>query len=86
MREVLIATRIYSRFKNRSYQKYLLEIEMTEENKDLKYKINQPETSFPMRGDLAKREPAWLKHWQDKKLYERIRKSRKGKTDRKSVV
>lgn len=78
MREVLIATRIYSRFKNRSYQKYLLEIEMTEENKDLKYKINQPETPFPMRGDLAKREPAWLKQWQDKKLYERIRASRKG--------
>ena len=48
---------------------------MTEETK---YKINQPETSFPMRGDLAKREPAWLKQWQDKKLYERIRASRKG--------
>ena len=48
---------------------------MTEE---AKYKINQPETPFPMRGDLAKREPAWLKQWQDKKLYERIRASRKG--------
>ena len=43
-----------------------------------KYKINQPETPFPMRGDLAKREPTWLKQWQDKKLYERIRASRKG--------
>lgn len=43
-----------------------------------KYKLNLPETSFPMRGDLAKREPAWLKQWQDKKLYERIRKARKG--------
>ena len=52
---------------------------MTEENKDLKYKINQPESQFPMRGDLAKREPAWLKQWQDKKLYERIRKARVGK-------
>jgi isoleucyl-tRNA synthetase len=31
-----------------------------------------------MRGDLAKREPAWLKQWQEKKLYERIRTSRKG--------
>ncbi len=51
---------------------------MTEETKDSKYKINQPETPFPMRGDLAKREPAWLKQWQDKKLYERIRKARKG--------
>jgi isoleucyl-tRNA synthetase len=50
---------------------------MTEENTN-KYKINQPETPFPMRGDLAKREPAWLKQWQDKKLYERIRKARKG--------
>ncbi len=54
---------------------------MTDEvNKDQnKYKINQPETPFPMRGDLAKREPAWLKQWQDKKLYERIRKARVGK-------
>ena len=45
-----------------------------------KCKINQPETPFPMRGDLAKREPAWLKQWQDKKIYERIRTARKGKT------
>ncbi|MDP2230058.1 isoleucine--tRNA ligase [Methylotenera sp.] len=53
---------------------------MTEDlNKEQnKYKLNLPETTFPMRGDLAKREPAWLKQWQDKKLYERIRKSRKG--------
>ncbi len=60
-----------------------MKILMTEANKDTskdsKYKINQPETPFPMRGDLAKREPAWLKQWQDKKLYERIRASRKGK-------
>ncbi|MEI8361787.1 MAG: isoleucine--tRNA ligase [Betaproteobacteria bacterium] len=53
---------------------------MTEDlNKEQnKYKLNLPETTFPMRGDLAKREPAWLKQWTDKKLYERIRKSRKG--------
>ena len=43
-----------------------------------KYKLNLPETTFPMRGDLAKREPAWLKQWQEKKVYERIRKARKG--------
>ncbi|HSH72058.1 MAG TPA: isoleucine--tRNA ligase [Methylophilaceae bacterium] len=47
---------------------------MTDQN----YKLNLPETPFPMRGDLAKREPAWLKQWQDKKLYERIRKARQG--------
>ena len=51
---------------------------MTEENKDSTYKINQPETSFPMRGDLAKREPAWLKSWQERKVYERVRKARAG--------
>lgn len=52
---------------------------MTEQNKEQsKYKLNLPETPFPMRGDLAKREPAWLKTWQDKKLYQRIREARKG--------
>ena len=45
---------------------------------DSKYKLNLPETNFPMRGDLAKREPAWLKEWQDNKLYQRIRKARQG--------
>jgi isoleucyl-tRNA synthetase len=51
---------------------------MTEKDKDSKYKLNLPETSFPMRGDLAKREPAWLKQWQDQKLYQKIRAARKG--------
>lgn len=48
---------------------------MSEENK---YPLNLPETSFPMRGDLAKREPAWLAQWQEKKLYQKIRAARKG--------
>jgi isoleucyl-tRNA synthetase len=43
-----------------------------------KYPLNLPETAFPMRGDLAKREPSWLQEWQDKKLYARIRASRAG--------
>jgi isoleucyl-tRNA synthetase len=51
---------------------------MTEKDKDSKYKLNLPETSFPMRGDLAKREPTWLKQWQDQKLYQKIRAARKG--------
>ena len=50
----------------------------TQTDEASKYKLNLPETTFPMRGDLAKREPAWLQQWQDKKLYERIRKARKG--------
>lgn len=50
---------------------------MTDSNKQ-KYKLNLPETPFPMRGNLAKREPGWLKSWQDKKLYQKIRAARKG--------
>ncbi|HSI37608.1 MAG TPA: isoleucine--tRNA ligase [Methylotenera sp.] len=50
----------------------------TSEAEASKYKLNLPETTFPMRGDLAKREPAWLSQWQDKQLYQRIRKARKG--------
>jgi isoleucyl-tRNA synthetase len=44
-----------------------------------KYPVNMTETPFPMRGDLAKREPAWVKQWQEKKVYERIRKAAKGR-------
>ena len=44
-----------------------------------KYPVNMTETAFPMRGDLAKREPEWVKQWQQKKLYERIRKASKGR-------
>jgi len=48
---------------------------MTEENK---YQLNLPDTPFPMRGDLAKREPLWVKRWQEFKLYQKIRQKRKG--------
>ena len=44
-----------------------------------KYPVNMTETPFPMRGDLAKREPGWVKQWQDKKMYERVRKAAKGR-------
>ncbi|HJV85452.1 MAG TPA: isoleucine--tRNA ligase [Noviherbaspirillum sp.] len=44
-----------------------------------KYPVNLTETAFPMRGDLAKREPKWVKEWQDKKIYERIRKASAGR-------
>jgi isoleucyl-tRNA synthetase len=32
-----------------------------------------------MRGDLAKREPNWVKQWQDKQIYERVRKAAAGR-------
>ena len=46
---------------------------------DYKKTLNLPETAFPMRGDLAKREPAMLKRWQDDRLYARIRAVRRGR-------
>ncbi|WP_426103261.1 isoleucine--tRNA ligase [Massilia sp. TSP1-1-2] len=44
-----------------------------------RYPVNMTDTPFPMRGDLAKREPGWVKQWQDKKIYERVRKAAKGR-------
>ena len=46
---------------------------------DSKYPVNMTETPFPMRGDLAKREPQWVAEWQKKNLYQRIRKASAGK-------
>ena len=44
-----------------------------------KYPVNMTDTPFPMRGDLAKREPGWVKQWQEKKIYQRIRKAAAGR-------
>ncbi len=48
------------------------------ESKDSKYKttVNLPETPFPMRGDLAKREPEILADWAATDLYGRIQAAR----------
>ena len=41
--------------------------------------VNLPQTNFPMRGDLSKREPAWVARWQEQGVYQRIRAASKGK-------
>ncbi|MEC5343965.1 isoleucine--tRNA ligase [Brenneria populi] len=46
---------------------------------DYKTTLNLPETGFPMRGDLAKREPDMLKRWYEQDLYGIIRRAKKGK-------
>jgi isoleucyl-tRNA synthetase len=46
---------------------------------DYKKTLNLPDTPFPMRGDLAKREPVMLKAWQEKNLYQKIREVSKGR-------
>ena len=38
-----------------------------------KYPVNLLDTPFPMRGDLAKREPGFLKKWQDEGIYQQLR-------------
>lgn len=46
---------------------------------DYKSTLNLPETEFPMRGNLAKREPDTLKKWQEMDLYGAIRNARAGR-------
>ncbi len=41
--------------------------------------LNLPETGFPMRGNLANREPEMLERWYKEDLYGEIRKAKKGK-------
>lgn len=45
---------------------------------EYKSTLNLPETAFPMRGNLAQREPQMLKQWKSRDLYQLIRQARKG--------
>ena len=47
---------------------------------DNKYPVNMTETPFPMRGDLAKREPLWVAQWQQKNIYQQLRSASVGRT------
>ena len=46
---------------------------------DYKKTLNLSDTPFPMRGDLAKREPQWVKEWNEKGVYKRLRAAQKGR-------
>ncbi|MDG1162121.1 MAG: class I tRNA ligase family protein, partial [Burkholderiales bacterium] len=46
---------------------------------EYKKTLNLPDTTFPMRGNLAKREPLWVEQWQVDGLYRRIRNESKGR-------
>jgi isoleucyl-tRNA synthetase len=46
---------------------------------DYKKTLNLPDTPFPMRGDLAKREPLMLESWQQRRFYQRIREASRGR-------
>ena len=45
---------------------------------DYRATLNLPETPFPMRGDLPKREPGWVQEWDDKGIYRKLRLARAG--------
>lgn len=51
----------------------------TNSTPDYKDTLNLADTAFPMRGNLAKREPAWLKAWEADDLYGKIRKAKAGR-------
>ena len=50
---------------------------MTEKT-DYRSTLNLPETPFPMRGDLPKREPGWAKEWDEHGIYQKLRDARLG--------
>ena len=45
---------------------------------DYRSTLNLPDTPFPMRGDLPKREPGWVKAWEEQGVYKKLRASRAG--------
>jgi isoleucyl-tRNA synthetase len=50
-----------------------------DERIDYKPTLNLPDTPFPMRGDLARREPAWVDDWRRTRVYDAIRAASKGR-------
>jgi len=49
-----------------------------EELMDYKKTLNLPMTKFPMKANLAQKEPEQLKQWEDLQLHNRIREASKG--------
>ena len=46
---------------------------------DYKSTLNLPKTDFPMRGNLAKREPEMLQRWEKMDIYQQVRKASAGR-------
>ena len=46
---------------------------------DYKNTINLPQTGFPMKADLAQREPKQLARWAEQDIYGAIRKASRGR-------
>jgi len=52
---------------------------MTDEKQDYRTTLNLPQTEFPMKADLVRREPETLKRWQETDLYRSILKKNAGR-------
>src|SRR5882724_11107801 len=48
-------------------------------SRNYKETLNLPRTEFPMKANLAAREPEMLKAWEETRLYQQIQKSREGR-------
>ncbi len=46
---------------------------------DYRATLNLPDTAFPMRGDLPRREPGWVAEWERDGVYRRLRAARFGR-------
>ena len=46
------------------------------EKVDYRSTLNLPDTAFPMRGDLPKREGAWAQAWSEQGIYQKLRDAR----------
>ncbi len=49
---------------------------MSTDKVDYRATLNLPDTPFPMRGDLPKREPGWTQEWEEHGLYKKLRDAR----------
>lgn len=52
---------------------------MASQSNDYKATLNLPHTDFPMKANLAQREPKILQRWQQQRLYQRIRERNQGR-------
>ena len=46
---------------------------------DYKSTLNLPQTDFPMKADLAQREPAVVKAWEERGIYQKMRETARGR-------
>jgi isoleucyl-tRNA synthetase len=54
--------------------------------KEYKDTLNLPQTDFPMKANLSQREPAMLKYWEERKIYESMQEKGKDKGEKKYIL